>query len=262
MNGVSRGDRRSTEQMMDQAVHDAGLLGKEEHAKTGAFRADPVKVHAERNGEDPLHELGHLALHGGKEICDHVMEHAIEKAPEYGTRALGAAGFIVGTVKLQYDLSKHVAEAWHHGDLAKNAAVNNAVNRAVVSQLDYSQAFAKADHAARPANDQAVMRLTQKMNETAGLRAELQSRADQGFLAAKNAWAVTAGGDPNTRADRMMKALEQAGHKDKLANDVAFGKGVQYFAWLQGQRPEIRGAEESRIQGRNVERPILTGRPA
>ena len=60
----------------------------------------------------------------------------------------------------------------------------------------------------------------------------------------------------------MMKALEQAGHKDKLANDVAFGKGVQYFAWLQGQRPEIRGAEESRIQGRNVERPILTGRPA
>lgn len=262
MDGVSRGDRRSTEQLMDQAAHDAGLLGTEERARTGAFRADPVKVHAERNGADPAHELGHLVLHGGKEACDHVMEHALEKAPAYGTRALGAAGFVVGIVKLQYDLTKHVAEAWHHGDLAKNAAVNNAVNRAVVSQLDYAQSFAKADHAARPANDQAVMKLTQKMNETQGLRAELQSRADQGFLAARSAWAATAGGDPNTRADRMMKALEQAGHKDKLASDVAFGKGVQYYAWLQAQRPEVRAAEESRIQSRNIERPALTGRPA
>lgn len=261
MDGVSRADRRSTEQMMDEAVHDAGLLGKEEHAKTGAFRADPVKVHAERT-----ERLNHHGAHALAEAVVHESaEEAISHFALHHSAAAGMAaggGVAMGIFTAEKLLFGQLREQWHQGDLAKNAAVNNAVNRAVVSQLDYAQPFAKADHAARPANDASVMKLTQKMNETPGLRAELQSRADQGFLAAKSAWAATAGGDPSTRAERMMKALEQGGHKDKLANDVAFGKGVQYFAWLQGQRPEVRTTEESRIQSRNIERPILTGRPA
>ena len=81
----------------------------------------------------------------------------------------------------------------------------------------------------------------------------LQKSADQGFLDAEKAWQAVQGLSSEQRLPALLKQLTMAGKGDKLQSDLAYGKGIEAFLYVQ-QHPEIAASETDKVHAR-------TGRP-
>ncbi len=64
----------------------------------------------------------------------------------------------------------------------------------------------------------------------------LQARADEGFIVQQRAHEATKSlGNTPARAEAMQNWMKDNGFEDRRRNDVAFGKGAEYFEWVSAQ---------------------------
>ena len=237
--------RRRTEELVDDWAHDAGIVAKDEHVKGRAGLRSSAEGWETRNhgtkGEAAAHVAGELAKELGTDVAEHVAMEGTGRLATYlaGASGVGAAiggGVILSTVVTAQQLYSEWGHAHQKGDNIRQLAQNDAVNIALARGLEFNPAFGNAEAARRPGVEKGTERLLGQLNgKDAPMKPILQARADEGFVAAERAYAATShlAGTPE-RAGAMRTWMKDNGFEDRQRDDVAFGKGVEYFVWTQG----------------------------
>ncbi len=88
-------------------------------------------------------------------------------------------------------------------------------------------------------------KLSEKLNEpkNAGMKAAFQARADEGFVAAERAAKAVAHLPEAERPAAFGRWMKDNGFGDRLENDVAFGKGVEYAKWVHTEAAKKLGVD-------------------
>lgn len=245
--------RRRTEDLVDDWAHDAAIVANDEHVKGRAGLRSSADAWETRNhgtkGEAATHVAGELAKELGHEVAD----HAIFEGHGAAARLLGTVGGVgtavgVGVVLSTLVTAQQLYSEWGHahqkGDDIRSLAQNDAVNVALARGLAFHPAFGNDEASRRPGVEKGTGRLLEQLNgKDAPLLPVLQARADEGFVATERAYEATKhlAGTPE-RAGAMRAWLKDNGFEDRQRTDVAFGKGAEYFTWLQGVGAK-RGAD-------------------
>ena len=250
MGGVNGSDcRNKTENLIDRWAHDAGVVGKDERVEGRAGLKSSEEAWKGRN-HATAGQLGKDAAIGvGRELLPEVLE----KAAIFG--ALGAGAVIGSTVYGAYELYAGWADAHAKGDNIRQLAHNDSVNVALAKGLAFDSRFGADEAARRPGVEKNTAKLIEGLQgKDKDLVPVLQSRADEGFLTMERAFAATKHlAHSPERGQAMMKWLDANGFQDKRRNDVAFGKGTEYFTWLEGtgvQRGVDVAAETKKVHDR------------
>jgi hypothetical protein len=182
------------------------------------------------------------------QLAPDVLEHLGMASAGVG---FGVAG---STVLGAYGLYKHAwADAHAKGDNIRDLAHNDAVNVALASKLAFDPRFGAEEAQRRPGVTANTEKLVGQLNgKDAALVPILQARADEGFIAMERALEATKSlaGSPQ-RGAAIQTWLKANGFEDRLRNDVAFGKGAEYAAWLQSPPKGVdAGAEAARVHAR------------
>lgn len=234
------GIRSNTNTILDRVGHDAQVLGNDEHAQTSALIPNARSVQAHRDVN-----LGAAA--GGTAI-----DLLIDGLPEVAGGALGAAGML-GPALLAYESLKSFHEDWLKGQEIKGAAFNDAASFAVTGVLDFPNGFKTEDHNRHPGVERAGLKMAGELNAHPDDVRALQKSADHGFLDAEKAWQAVKNLPSEQRLPALVKQLTMAGKGEKLQSDLAYGKGVEAFLYVQ-QHPDTTAAETDKVHAR-------TGRP-
>jgi len=75
------------------------------------------------------------------------------------------------------------------------------------------------------------------------MKAAFQTRADDGFVAAERAARAVAHLPESERPAAFERWMKDNGFADRLANGVAFGKGVEYSKWIHTAQAKELGVE-------------------
>ena len=239
MSGVSGADcRKKTEDLVDRWAHDAGVVGKDEHVKGRAGLKSSEEAWKARNDAP----AGQLAKDAGIGITRELLPDALEKLAIGGT--LGAGAVIGSTAYGAYELYSGWAAAHAKGDDIRQLAHNDSVNVALAKSLAFDSRFGADEAARRPGVEKNTAKLVEALRgKDKDLGPVLQSRADEGFLTMQRAFAATKPlAHSPERGAAMTKWLDDNGFQDRRRNDVAFGKGMEYFTWLDGAGAQ-RGAD-------------------
>jgi hypothetical protein len=251
--------RRRTEDLVDDWAHDAKIVGKDEHVKARAGLESSTHAWEERNRVTPG-KVGEAGAHAVVEVVPEITAHAVHHAAAIGGAAGTAAGWVTGgCAALGADML--YIGAWAHphaeGDQIRALQHNDAVNVAIATKLEFADGFKADERARRPGVEKGTSQLLAQLDgKDKPLVPILQARADQGFIAHKRAFAATASlaGSPE-RGPAIQKWLKANGFEDRQRNDVAFGKGAEYFDWLQGvgkQRGVDVAAESKKVEDRQA----------
>lgn len=252
--GVSGADcRRNTEDLVDRWAHDAKIVKDDEHVRARAGLESHDHAWKNRNEVTPGHAGRHLAVDVAKELAPEIAQMAAEHVAIRG--AMMAAGGVVvgGMILTAYDLMKHgwaVPNA--KGDHFAALAHNDAVNVAIAKGLAFDPRFGEHEAAARPGVLVNAGKLLEALQgKDRALTPILQARADEGFVATERAFAATKhlAGHPD-RHFAMAKWLDDNGYGDRRRNDVAFGKGMEYFNWVQSARGVDPASESKKVHDR------------
>jgi hypothetical protein len=242
-----------TEDLVDRWAHDAGIAGPDEHVKGRAGLKSSATAWEERNHGTPGHAAKHVGVGLVREIAPELIEHGAKHA---GARlATGLALGAIGNVALtSYELYKQGwAEPHRKGDEIRQLQHNDAVNVALARSLAFDPRFGEAEKAGRPGVEKGTTKLVEQLNgKDAALKPILQARADEGFAAAERAFKATASVPPQSRPEAMRQWYKGNGCEDRCRNDVAFGKGAEYFLWCQGARGVSVDAEAMKVHARLV----------
>jgi len=249
--------RRRTEDLVDGWAHDAGLVQKDEHVQGRAGLRSSARAWEERNHGTPGEGAKEVAVGLAKELAPDVAEYGLMEG--HGAAAVAAAsagrvagtaigvGVATGTVVGAYELYMHAwAEPHQKGDNLRALQHNDAVNVALATSLAFDPRFGADEKARRPGVEKGTGQLLEQLNgKDAALRPILQGRADEGFMAQERAFAATQQlGNTPARAEAMQRWMKDNGFADRQRNDVAFGKGVEYFNWI-GAQPKHAGIDMS-----------------
>jgi hypothetical protein len=249
--------RRRTEDLVDDWAHDAGLVQKDEHVQGRAGLRSSAQAWEARNegtaGEATKEVAKNLAKEIGPDVADFgLMEGhgAAAVAAASAGRAAGTAvgvGVAGGTVLGAYELYMHAwAQPHQKGDNIRALQHNDAVNVALATSLAFAPGFAADEKSRRPGIEKGTSQLLEQLNgKDAALKPILQGRADEGFVAQERAFAATQHlGNSPARGEAMQRWMKDNGFTDRQRNDVAFGKGVEYFNWI-GTQPKHAGIDVS-----------------
>lgn len=250
---------RKTGELVDEWAHDAGIVDDKHHVTGSARAKSGAQVHAERHrGETPGRAVKDTAIGIAKETVPEIVGHKLAHAGAARAAAIvEGAGFVGGLAYLAYECLHELSAAEKKADEIRAAYDNDAVNVALARSLAFDPHFGEIEAAKRPGVNQAGAKLSQKLNEPGNpLKAAFQQRADDGFDAARRAYAATQHLLAADRPAATEKWMTDNGYGDRLQNDVAFGKGVDYFAWTHsaeakrfGVAPEL---EEARVDARRM----------
>lgn len=237
--------RRRTEDLVDGWAHDAGIVAQDEHVKGRAGLRSSSEAWATRNHGTRGEAATHVAAELGKELAPELADHAVVEGPGAAARLVGAGtavalGVIVSTAVTAQQLYSEWGHAHQKGDNIRALAQNDAVNVALARGLDFHAGFGNDEASRRPGVEAGTARLLGQLGgKDAPLKPILQARADEGFVAAERAYGATRhlAGTPE-RAAAMHAWMKDNGFADRQRTDVAFGKGVEYFAWLEGAGPK------------------------
>ncbi len=243
--------RRSTEDLVDDLAHQAGIAAKDEHVKgRGGLRSAAEARRTEHGSAKDV------AKEGAKGIAEHAIPDVLE---HWGWAVAGGVAFAAGSVVGAYHLYMHAwAEPNAKGDNLRALHANDAVNVAVARGLAFDPRFGEDEAKMRPDCEKGTGKLLEKMDADPDLRAILQARADEGFLVAERAHAATAHiADPSARAQAMQRWLKDNGFGDRIQKDIAFQKGAQFFLWSTAHG--TAAAESAKVHARApVERDVQT----
>lgn len=236
--------------IIDRWAQDAGIIGKDEHVKTGHALGGSKEAFANRNqphGHDYAEAGGVVLREGGLTLMEQweTLGHAVE-----GAGAAGAA-VVAGTVLGAYHLYKSWAEAHVKGDDLANRAHNDAVNCALAKGLAFDERFGQAEVAKRPGVDAGTTKLLMALKtKDAALTPILQGHADEGFNAYERAYAATTNTPPDRRHVAMNKWLMDNGFADRQKNDIAFQKGGEYFLFTKTMNEADASSAARKVHGR------------
>lgn len=244
---------KSSNEIVDRWAHDAGLARGDEKVSSSACAKSGTALHKGRN--DDMHGATHL----GKDILEHGAWTTVEfvaHGTELSTAVQGAM-HVAGPLSFAAVALHELKAAKEKEAEIKNAFTNDAVNVALVCSLDFPDAFKLAEKAARPGVDKGAEKLMMKLQgEDKALKPVLQARVDEGFLAAQRAAAATANVPEKDRGAAIARWLDANGFSDRMKNDVAFGKGVEYFGWCSSPAGKAAGASVdtaiAKIEARRV----------
>lgn len=255
--------RRRTEDLVDGWAHDAGIVGKDEHVQARAGIGSSAQAWEERNHGTVGEGAKEVALGIAKEVAPDVAEYGLMEGHGAAAIAVASAGRAAGvsigvgvaalTTLGAYELYKNGwAEPHHKGDNIRALQHNDAVNVAVASSLSFAPGFAADERARRPGVEKGTSQLVEQLNgKDAALKPILQARADEGFLAQERAFAATQHlGNTPARGEALQRWMKDNGFADRQRNDVAFGKGVEYFNWVATQ-PKHSGLDVN-VEARKV----------
>lgn len=237
---ISQARRKSSEELVDGVAHDSGIVRGDAHLTSSATRPTGNDIHRSRH--DHPGAVGDCAQGAARDTS---MYLAADLLADVGTGAAGAVE--MGSLAL------FAVEAWAEGVKAYKkgqeigaAYDNDAVNIALSNSgvLAFDPSFSTFETMKRPGvSTNAVSALSIELGKpkNVALRQVLQARADEGFLAADRAMNATANVPPDQRAAAIHRWFVDNGYADRMLHDVAFGKGVEYHAFVQEPLSEKRG---------------------
>ncbi len=250
---------RKTGELVDKWAHDAGIVDDKHHVTGSARAKSGAQVHAERHrGETPGGAVKDTAIGVAKETLPEIVGHKL--AHSGAVRAAGiieGGGFVGGIAYLAYECLHELSAAEKKADEIRAAYDNDAVNVALARSLAFDPHFGELEAAKRPGVNQAGATLSQKLNEPGNpLKAAFQQRADDGFDAARRAYAATQHLPAADQPAATEKWMKDNGFGDQFQNDVAFGKGAEYFTWIRSDEAKHFGVdpkvEEARVNDRRM----------
>jgi hypothetical protein len=221
---VSEAGRKRTSELVDQVAHDAHIVDAEHHVPGRALMKSGRTMHAERNDD-----------HGPASAGMHVTADTVLEAIAVGAEQVHAAKCEVAAegvalllltgsiVYAGYDAKKKAGEI-------RAAFDNDAVNCALAGNLAFNPAFAALEQHARPGVTLATGELSRQLQDNP-IRAVLQARADEGYLAAEHAVEASKHLPVAERPAAIARWLTDH-YPSRLADDVAFAKGVEYHAFV------------------------------
>lgn len=249
--------RRRTEDLVDGWAHDAGLVGKDEQVQARAGLRSSAQAWEERNHGTVGEGAKEVAVNLVKELAPDVAEYGLMDGHGAAALAAASAGRVAGvsigvgvaglTILGAYETYNNGwAQPHHKGDSIRALQHNDAVNVAVASSLSFAPGFAADEKARRPGVEKGTSQLLEQLNgKDAALKPILQRRADEGFIAQERAFAATQHlGNTPARGEALQRWMKDNGLADRQRNDVAFGKGVEYFNWVAMQ-PKHSGIDAS-----------------
>ena len=247
-----RGFAPSTNDIMNDAEHAAGVLPANEHLRTGGMKltsTETLAKHKEHqmNAEHRLHELvEHGVEHGAAEVLAHVL-HFAALAPLV---TVTSAGEVLGA---------EVHGDWKAGQDAKEAHRNDVADWALVGTLKFHPDFKAAEHAKRPlVKEKDGLAIVAQLNAEPTRKAALQGRADQGFQAAAKAFDAVKGLPGGQQRAALLVAVKQS-NALALKDDLAFAKGVEYFLFCQAS-PKTMEAAMHDVATRSFDPPVTIHR--
>jgi hypothetical protein len=234
---------RKTEDLIDEWAHDAAIAGEDDRVKGRAGLRSHASAWRGR-GE-------HAGSAAPVTIAEIVAPDAALAALE--GMEVGVAAFAAGLVASTFVSTAH----WYYagwvephakGDNLRALAQNDAVNVALARGLDFHPRFGAHEAAMRPGVERGTERLLDALRgDDAPIKPVLQERADAGFTAAERAFQATAAlrGSP-ARAEALTRWMKDNGFAERMRGDVAFGKGFEYYVWLEtmGDREGVDVAVE------------------
>lgn len=241
MSNVGSIGSRRTDDLLDTVAHDAGVVDKDHHVKATAGTKSQAQIWKERHGNDGPVDA---AKHAGKAVLEHVFPDFADEGLHAGA---GAGGLVIGGILKFYGEMLHELEhAEKKADELRAAGDNDAVNVALARGLAFDPRFGEAEKAKRPGVEKATGKILETLSgKDAEIKAVLQQRADEGFLAAKRAFEATKHLPPAERATEMQKQIGA-----RLREDAAFGKGVEYFFWAASTKGVDLAAETKKVEDR------------
>lgn len=237
-------NQRRTGELVDQVAHEAGIIDKDHHVTGNANAKSGTQLHHERNGEGtPAEVAKSVAWDVARDVGAEVFEHRLSSSAAGQVVAGGA--FLYGTFELARICLKELSKAEAKGEEIRAAFDNDAVTVAVAKSLDFDPRFGGTEEASRPGVTIASRKFSTKLDEHADMKVVLQSRADEGFIAAQRARAAVKNLPPSEQAAARAKWMNDNGFAERMSSDVAFGLGVRYAEWIAseparkvGVRPE------------------------
>lgn len=236
---VSGVGQRRTQDLVDDLAHQAEVVDKDHHV-SGSTRMKPgAQLHKERHADGNGAEASKTVGIGvAKEVVPEVIEHHAGRHAVAGAARVGGTvaglGVIAGVGIFAYECLHELAHAEAKADEIRSAFDNDAVNVSLARSLAFHPAFGELEAARRPGVEQAAARMSAKLNEpgNASMRHALQSRADDGFMAAQRAAKAVTHLPESERPAAFDRWMKDNGFGDRLETDVAFGKGVEYAKWI------------------------------
>lgn len=255
---VSGVGSRKTGELVDEWAHDAGVVDAKHHVSGSTSTKSGAELHRERNADGTVREAAKtVAIGVGKEVAPEVVAH--ELATRGIAKAFGADILALPlAVGIQaYECLHELSAAEKKADEIRAAFDNDAVNVALARSLAFDRCFGELEAAKRPGVEIAGAKLSLKLNEPGNpMKATFQGRADEGFDAARRAEAATCHLPPGERPAAFTKWMSDNGFGERFKNDVAFGKGVEYFAWIHTKQAHELGvdtvAEIQKVEARRI----------
>ena len=182
-------------------------------------------------------------------IREHAIDQAIEYAAERFAPAIGAFGPIVSMVTTLGELyDRGIEGPRQEGDIQRSLGASDAGVVSLAQSLNFSAAFKANVVDAHAGSSNVAAAMTATIREDAGLRTELQFRADQGLvdtagyaqLAAKEMAPLLGQARSAAPSDASKLLLAAAEIRQKYLapvlarahGDAAYGLGVQYAVFL------------------------------
>lgn len=253
---IGEAAKKRTSDLIDELGHEAGLVGVEHHLHGQAFVKSGATLHRERHEDASASDVAeHVAVDG---ILEAVALGA-ERVAEYTALASRVASYVEAGAELLSiawlvkECGDALIDAESKADEIRAAFDNDAVNCAIAGNLAFHPAFAVAEQHARPGVIKGTTKLTLALQDPKNpIRPVLQARADEGYLVAERA---------AKSGVAIPQWLEDHGYAQRLKDDVAFAKGVEYHAFVAhaGTRYGIdAGAELRKVQERApIERSLM-----
>ncbi|MBX3225797.1 MAG: hypothetical protein KIT84_30530 [Labilithrix sp.] len=256
---VGEAARKRTGDLVDDAVHAAGLADEDTHVRGNALAKSGAQLHKERNDQ------AHAGLHVvGQLTADGLLEGLALGAESYHVGWLEGAAEGLAILVFAYEALGALSEAEEKAYAIGKAFTNDAVNVAIAGNLAFDPAFAALEQAARPGVTAGTGKLTAVLQDPNNpTKMVLQARADEGYLAAERAMKATANVPKEQRAQALLQWFKDNGYGERLSSDVAFTKGVEYHAFVQAAAAEHKygidpAKELAKVETRvPVERPLM-----
>ena len=226
---TKRGEPPTTNTIINDAEHGAGVLPAGQQVQTGGLRPTSTEVLAKHKEEqmNAGHRLEELIEHGALHGAAHVAPHVLK----YAGLAVISPLLTVGTAAQVMVEETH--GDWKAGQEAKAAHANDVADWALVGALKFDPGFKTEEHEKRPlVRERDGLAIVAQLNASPKNLAALQARADQGFQAAGKAFEAVKGLPADKQQAAMLAALKQS-NGPALKDDLAFGKGVEYFMYCQ-----------------------------
>jgi len=257
---VTEVGRRSTQSLLDDVAHDAGVVDSKHHLKSSGTAPSGAELNRHRNDSEGA--LSEVVKKGAADVSLEILKNVAEAS---NVSKLEGAIEVGSIALLGYEALHELSRCENKADEINNGYKNDAANVAIAGNLAFDPSFPTFEALARPGVDKDLVgKFTVELQkpENNPVLTALQARADEGFIAADRAMNATANIPPQARSAAITQWFKDNGIGERMKTDLAFAQGVRYHAFVQEPLSQDRGlgldAERAKVEARlPLERPFM-----